>query len=178
MDNTIRIRRASRRLRCLLMAVLIAIPVISLLVWGFINQMPELMQKSILPPYARPPLPVLPRFLGFLVWLLPGGVAMYATANLVKLFRLYEIGQIFRPANVRCFRNLSRALIAWCLVNIASGELLSLALTAHHPPGQRMISVGFGSPDITALLVGLILSVIAWVMEEGRKMQEEQDLTV
>lgn len=45
MDNTIRIRRASRRLRRLLMVVLVAIPVISLLVRLFINQMPELMQK-------------------------------------------------------------------------------------------------------------------------------------
>ena len=41
-----------------------------------------------------------------------------------------------------------------------------------------MITVELGSPDLTALLLGAILAVIAWVMEEGRKLQEDQDFTV
>lgn len=49
---------------------------------------------------------------------------------------------------------------------------------AHPPPGQRYFSLEFGSADLTALLIGGVLAVIAWVMEEGRKLQEEQDLTI
>ena len=96
----------------------------------------------------------------------------------MRLFRLYEQGQIFRDSNVRCFRNLSRVLIWWFAAGIVQKSLLSIALTLHNPPGQRIITVELGSPDLTALLLGAILAVIAWVMEEGRKLQEDQDFTV
>jgi hypothetical protein len=91
---------------------------------------------------------------------------------------LYERGQIFRSANVRCFRNLSRALIAWCIAGIMSVPLTSLALTFHHPPGERMVTFGLGSNNLIALLIGGILAIISWVMEEGSSLQEEHDLTV
>lgn len=178
MNNALHIQRASRRLRRVFTAIMFAIPAISALIWIFINVLPDEMQKTILPHYARLPLPVSARAGGFVVSLIPASVAMYGTAILIQLFRLYEKGSIFRPENVSCFRRLSRALIWWCGVNIAAGPLMSLALTLHHPPGQRMIAVALGSPDITALLVGFVLAVIAWVMEEGRKLQEEQDYIV
>ncbi len=158
--------------------VLVLIPVVNASLWAFINVLPGTMQEAVLPAFARIPLPGMARMLGFIVALVPASVIMYATVVLIRLFRLYEAGQIFRPANVHCFRSLSRTLVAWCAANIISGSLMSIALTLHHPPGQRMISVGLGSPDITALLVGLVLGVIAWVMEEGCKLQEDQDLTV
>jgi hypothetical protein len=53
--------------------------------------------------------------------------------------------------------------------------LMSVAITVHNPLGRHMLSIGLESPDVTALLVGAILAVITWVMEEGRKLQEEQD---
>ena len=158
--------------------VLVLIPVVNASLWTFINDLPTAMQETILPVYVRIPLPASARVLGFIVALVPASVVMYGTVVLIRLFRLYETGQIFRPANVHCFRSLSRTLVAWCAANIVSGALMSMALTLHHPAGQRMISVGLGSPDITALLVGLVLGVIAWVMEEGSRLQEEQDYTV
>jgi hypothetical protein len=179
MENALHIRRASRRLRIGFTVILILIPIICALVWFFINDMSVDMQEAMkLPRYVRFPLPVWARVAGFVVSTLPAFVAMYGIAVLIRLFRLYEMGQIFRPANVRCFRSLSRVLAGWCAANIAAGPLMSLGLTLHHPPGQRMISIALGSPDITAILVGFVLAVIAWVMEEGCKLQEEQDFTV
>ena len=178
MDNALHIQRASRRLRRVLTVILALIPALSALTWIFINVMPDGMQEIVLPRYARLPLPVSARVWGFIVSILPVSVAMYGTAVLIRLFGFYEKGQIFRLDNVRCFRSLSRVLLVWCAVKIVTGPLMSLAITLHHPPGQRILWVGLGSPDITALLVGFILGVIAWVMEEGRKLQEEQDYTV
>ena len=63
-------------------------------------------------------------------------------------------------------------------MGIIHRSLLSVALTLHNPPGQRIFTLDIGSPDLTALLLGNILAVIAWVMEEGRKLQEDQDFTV
>jgi len=178
MGDSSHIRRASRRMEIAFKIVFILIPVINALVWLFINGISDEMQKNILPHYVRLPLPAQARLLGFIVSMLPAGITMYGTWAVVRLFRLYEKGQIFREANVHCFRDISRALIIWCVVRLISDPLMSIALTLHHPPGQRMLSLGLRSMDITALLVGFALAVIAWVMEEGRKLQEELDLTV
>lgn len=178
MTDSLRITRASRRLEIAFKIVFVLIPVVSALVWLFANELSDEMQKNILPHYARLPLPAQARAMGFFISMLPCGIAMYGTWALVRLFRLYERGQIFREANVRCFRDISRTLIIWSAVRFISSPLMSIALTLHHPKGQRLLVVGVHSVDITALLVGFVLGVIAWVMEEGRKLQEEQDLTI
>ncbi|MEN6438616.1 MAG: DUF2975 domain-containing protein [Syntrophobacter sp.] len=178
MGNSSNISRASRRLRLVFTAVFFLIPIINALVWIFVNEMPDEMQKNILPHYARLPLPAEARLLGFIIVMIPSGIAMYGNWVLIRLFRLYEMGQIFSDLNVRCFRDISRILMVWCAAVFLTSPLLSIALTLHHPPGQRLLVIGLRSMDITALLVGFVLAVIAWVMEEGRKLQEEQDLTI
>jgi hypothetical protein len=178
LHNRERIKRASRRLRLIVQVIIIFLPVFNALFWFFINDFPETMSRNMLPHYVRLPLPVLGCILGFAVSMLPVGVSMAGGQYLVRLFRLYEQGDIFKLANVLCFKRLSRVLIWWFVAGIVYRSLLSVVLTLHHPPGQRMIAVGLGSPDLTALLLGGILAVVAWVMEEGRKIQEEQELTV
>lgn len=177
-DNRERIRRASRRLRYLLLVVFYSMPVINALVWLSMNSFPEDIYSNMLPHYVIMPLPVYTRILGFLVVMIPTGVAMAGLHYLMNLFKLYEKGEIFQPANVLCFRNLSWVLIWWFLAGVIHRSLLTLAITLHNPPGQRRISLDLSSADLTALLIGGVLAVIAWVMEEGRKLQEDQDLIV
>ncbi len=178
MENKARIQRASRRLRYLLLAAICLMPVANGVIWLFIHHLPELLQDRLVPYFVRMPLPVSARLMGFAVTLMPTGVAMLGAYHLMRLFRLYEQGDIFRASNVRCFRNLARVLVGWFIVGVLHRSLLSMALTLHHPAGQRYITLELGSPDLTALFVGSVLAIIAWVMDEGRKLQEEQDYTV
>jgi hypothetical protein len=178
MPNLKRIQCASRRLRRLLLVILFLIPIINTLVWIFINKLPTELCERIIPVFVKMPLPLSARLMGFAVTLLPTAMGMIFTYFLMQLFRLYEEGQIFRAPNVRCFRNLARVLLVWFVIGIIHQTLLSVVLTLHHPPGQRMITVGLSSGDLTTLLTGVILAVIAWVMDEGRKLQEDQDFTV
>jgi hypothetical protein len=178
MQNQERIRCASHRLHRLLLTIACAMPVTNALVWIYINRFPEIIHRKMLPYFVTLPLPVSARFMGFLVTMMPTAVAICGAFYLMRLFRLYAQGNIFRPSNVECFKKLSRVLIWWFVVGIVHRSLLSVALTLHNPPGHRIFSLGIGSPDLTALLLGGILAVIAWVMEEGRKLQEDQDFTI
>ena len=178
MQNSERIQRASKRLGYLLLVIFWIMPVINALVWIFINRLPELMYRNMLPYFVSVPLPASARLMGFAVVMIPTAVVMSGVFYLMRLFKLYEQGQIFRLANVRCYRNLSRVLLWWFAAGIVHKSLLSVALTLHNPPGRRILTLELGSSDLTALLVGGILAIIAWVMEEGRKLQEEQDLTI
>jgi hypothetical protein len=178
MNNKERIQQASRRLRYLLTAVFWAMPVINAVAWIFMNRFPEMMTSKMLPYFVHLPLPVASRLMGFMVVMLPTGVAMAGAYHLMRLFELYERGEIFKPSNVHRYKKLSRVLLWWFVAGILCRSLLSVVLTLDRPPGQRMITFGLSSSDLTILLLGLILAVITWVMEEGRRLQEDQDLTI
>ncbi len=177
MENRDRIRSASKKFRFMLLFVLIAIPVLNAGIWIFFNYLPEAFVREMIPVSVGKLSPGT-CLAGFLVSMIPSGVAMIGIYVLIRLFRLYENAQIFTPENVRCFRNLGRILMIWAAAGILYDPMISLALTLANPPGQRMITVSLGSPDITALLVGGIISLMAWVMEEGRILQDEQNFTI
>lgn len=176
--NTDRIRRTSRLFIRVLLMFMVLVPLGDCILWIFMNDLLGPIQHELLPSYVRLPLPVKARFLGWVVSLLQLAVFLYATATLLRLFRLYEQGRIFDDENVRCFSLLSRSLICWCVMGVLVDPLQSIALTLHHPEGQRMLSLGLSSDDLSFLLVGGILAVISWVMEEARKIKEEQELTI
>ena len=177
-ENRERIQRASRRLRYLLLAAIWLMPVINAIFWLNINRMPDLVLKKAIPIAVTMPMPLSSIVLSFLVTMLPTGVSMVGAYYLQRLFLLYEQDQIFCLANVFCFKKLSKVLIWAFFANIVGRSLLSVAVSLPNPPGQRILTVELSSSDLTILLLGGILAVISWVMEEGRKLQEEQDLTV
>lgn len=177
-ENRGKIQRASRTLRYLLSATICLMPVMNAIFWLNMNHMPDLVLKKTIPFDVSMPMPMISLVLGFLVTMLPTGLTMVGAYYLQRLFHLYEQGQIFLLANVHCFKKLSRVLIWSFAVDIVSRSLLSVVLSLPNPKGQRIVTVDLSSSDLTILLLGCIIAVISWVMEEGRKLQEEQDLTV
>ncbi|SFK77878.1 Protein of unknown function [Methylophaga sulfidovorans] len=70
------------------------------------------------------------------------------------------------------------ALLAWVIVGIISDTLLSLTLTIQNPVGERLLTIGFGSNEMTTLITGSVILVISWVMKEAVEMKHEQEYTV
>jgi hypothetical protein len=44
--------------------------------------------------------------------------------------------------------------------------------------GACFFSISFGGINVGMLLAGTVIVLVAWIMDEGRKIQEEQELTV
>lgn len=90
-------------------------------------------------------------------------VGLFCAGGLVLFWwlDLVEAGKFFEGQSVRYFKWLGRLI----LVDWLAARLLDAL--AH----------GF-APDLEELVIGLFLLLIAWIMDEGRKMQEEQQLTV
>lgn len=96
--------------------------------------------------------------------------------QLIVLFRLYEKGIIFELQNAECFKKLSYLLIATPFVEFLMGVLLSLALS--YNDGNWNTSFSIDGSDITMMIIGFIVRVIAVVMEKAADLQEESELTV
>ena len=89
------------------------------------------------------------------------GLNLAAMATLYALFSLYGRGILFSARNVLYIRFQGYYLIFTFLVDYQTqGALHDMALSD------------------TPLFVGLLIIFVAWIMDEGRKIQEEQELTV
>ena len=114
----------------------------------------------------------------FLNSLLPLAAEVFAIVTIMRLLKLYREGIIFSAAHVLLFKRLGQALICYGITGILHTTGLGLVMTMNNPPGQRMLTLGMGSDDISLFVVAAVVLMLSWVMDEGRKQAEEQALTV
>jgi hypothetical protein len=113
--------------------------------------------------------------------------------NLARLFKLYERGKIFAAQTIRCIKTLGILWAAgWLLLTavhlLPKPVALTPAIAAYgvtpvsvvkHTYRFGFFTCDFGTGiDFGGLLTASVIVLIAWIMDEGRKIQEEQDLTV
>jgi hypothetical protein len=114
--------------------------------------------------------------------------------KLARLFSFYERGLIFTAGTICCIKTLGLlCVIGWTLMVLTHFLPQPLPFDQNNqktwPPGVTLTHVhtyrmgffnfDFGTGiDFGLLLAGVAIVLIAWIMDEGRKIQEEQELTV
>jgi hypothetical protein len=58
-----------------------------------------------------------------------------------------------------------------------TASFTTLILTMDNPPGRHMVSIGLDTPPHRDLN-GVVVILASWVMDEARKLKEEQDLVI
>jgi len=95
------------------------------------------------------------------LWIIKMCLLFFCTGVMLYLFRLYGRGILFSAKNVICIRFLGWwLLLDWAIDYQMQGFLRDMSLS------------------LTPVFVGLMTIFVAWIMDEGRKIQEEQALTV
>lgn len=181
-----KIQRTSLFFRVLFQIIFILLPLLTIITWIYAPEpISFLGSKIILSAFSHgypivQPLTVDTKLLGFLISLLPLIVNLFVLYFLIKLFRLYEQGEIFTMNNVRYIRNIGYALLIGQLINPVYQALISMAMTWNNPPhqGLRIISISLDGTNIGIILMSLLIILISWIMLEGYKLKEEQQFTV
>lgn len=180
MDNLSKIKKFSKNFHLLFSFLVMMIPLYYVSYWAFINYLPEtLINVNIHPtPLIPNKLPVQLQLIGFITSLLPLSALVCVVINIRKLFSFYKEGDIFSFKHVRLFKKTAKALLLWVILSVIYESAKSVIFSSGNPPGSRVLNVGFTSAEITTLVVGGIVFIIAWVMDEGRLLNEEKELTV
>jgi hypothetical protein len=178
MDNTKCITVVSRRLRLVCIGLIHCLPALCAVFWALFNRIYALVPMIPLPVRVNHDLSAFTRLLAFLCDLVPLSALIFGLMRLRKLFSLYEKGNIFTEENVNCYRSLGRTLMVWVGCDIVNRTLLGIVLTLDNPPGKRLLVLGMDGGDFTGIFVGATVLIISWVMDEARKMQEEQALII
>lgn len=116
--------------------------------------------------------------LGCLISAIPMMVKMVILFFLIKLFKLYEKGEIFSLNHVRYIRNIGYALLIGQLIEPFYQFALGIVLTIHNPPHHRFATITLDQTNIGILLTALLVILISWIMAEGCRLREEQQLTI
>jgi hypothetical protein len=180
-----KIKTASHRFRVFFQTIFYLAPVAVAFFWLNFNSIYSLvpnisvaMNEPALMPTLSNGLPLSIRCAAFIVSLLPTAIFMLGAYYLIQLFRLYEQGKLFTLQNAHYIRKLGITFFAWVIIGFPYEALLSFIVSLHNAPGKHLISVGIGSPDITAIITGSLVLLLSWIMQEGYKLQEEHAYTV
>jgi DUF2975 family protein len=106
-------------------------------------------------------MPVSILILGFI----RAGVFFVGAFVLNKLLGIFSNGGFFSAGSIACAKWLGCLVLAdWVVIKFLDAA------------AWRVVTLRFD--DLTRLGLGLLVIVIAWVMDEGRKIQEEHQLTI
>jgi len=178
MENRQRIQKISRRLRLFFHLCTYLLPIIPIIFWLWYNDLPQVMHESVFPWKTIDWLPLNSRLIALLGNLPATLIMVLALIGLQRLFALYEQGIYFRAENVSLFRLLGKLAFWSVLADVFNKTVLELARTINNPPGERVLAIGFSSDHLKLLVVAVIIMLIGMVIDEGRKINEEMQLTV
>ncbi|AZR82323.1 DUF2975 domain-containing protein [Thiomicrospira sp. S5] len=179
-QNLSRIQSFSRTFRLLTRFLMVAVPVYYVIYWVFINYLPQTLinVNTAAQPILDNTLSVPLQWLGFLAALPVILSLIYGLVNIDRLFRYYQQGIIFSYQQVRLFKHIAKALLLWVVTSMLYESAKSVVFTWQNPPGERLLTVGFGSAELMIMIVAAMTFFIAWVVEEGQNLSEEQKYTV
>ncbi len=123
-------------------------------------------------------LTVFKRLGGIVIAMIPLTPMILFLAALRRLFRLYALGVLFAVANVEAFRKMGWWMVLFAAAQFVTTPLASVWFSWDNPPGERALSIEISSGMVTAAVIGGVVVVIARVMDEARRLQDEQALTV
>lgn len=185
------LQKLSRRLKTTFQILTFAVPALICLQWLLIDwhpvkslvQLSMIMQPIITPEglvnFAEIQLNLTAKMVALFGNLLGSSPYILAYTLLHKLFNNYSQRKIFIPSNTQIYKKLGwLAFLNGILFIPITQTLMVLAATLSNPPGHRYITLGFGTPSLEAILCGLLIIVIALVMQEAQALQDENQLTV
>lgn len=177
-----RIRKISRFCQICFLIIFCLLPVSVTLFWIFINELHAaygyvvfLNASKKIELFTNWPITLNMKVVGLIGELIYVCVLMAIFYFLTKLFGLYSRGHIFTRENVRYIRLIGYAFIWKPILTLPTYWILSYAMYMNNPVSIKTTYSYFDSNDI---LIGLIIIIVSWVMDEGRKLQEEQSLII
>lgn len=177
------VTKVSRRFHCIFKIAFFASPVLGAVAWAFGGLDPDgFLTLDAAAEIASAGVAVNlgygERIAAFAVSMFETACRMYVYWMLAKLFGLYAEKSFFEEANVTCIKNVAKGLIAMQILSLPVQLATSFILTFGNPEGERMIYLGIDDVNVSMIVVAIMIFVIAEIMDEGRKLQEEARLTV
>lgn len=180
------ISRTSRNIRYLINAFLLAWPIYMTLYWFNVFNLTHIAVSlgfkthpgpfaSVVPGIPTVALTPMQLTLGYLVTMVSISISLFSLYYLARLFQYFELGEFFTKNTVFCLRRSGLFMFLSVLIDKLSDTVVLFINSIHVRPA---ITIGISNHDINSLFIASIVILAALILDEGRKMQEEQALTI
>ena len=112
----------------------------------------------------------------YLLW---ASTTIYVAIGLLGLYFLHRAfkkisaGELFNLSNSLNIRRFSILLFVQAVAKPAYLLFASVLLSLNHPEGEKMLTLSFGSQELTTLALAMILWVVSDVLVVGCRLQSE-----
>ncbi|GAA0623958.1 MULTISPECIES: DUF2975 domain-containing protein [Thalassospira] len=113
------------------------------------------------------------KYVTMAVMMIPSLVLAYGLYRLRKMFGAFAHNAIFQPEPIRHLKAFGIALLAQTLIKPLTGAATSVLATFHRPAGERVLSIGLSNAEASTLFLGGLIIVIAWVLGEAARIDDE-----
>lgn len=142
-------------------------------VWSSPANVAALVMPRLALPDAAVTLDAWTRTYGFAVSTAPLAVLLFALYQAYELFAGYRRGRMFTfDATVR-LRRIGMCMVALAVLRPLTHTALCLVLTAHAPPGRRMLSIALSLDDYMIAAFGGLVLAIGHVMVAAARMADD-----
>lgn len=114
----------------------------------------------------------------YLIELLDTICVILIFSKLSKLFSSYKEKKYFDVNTIKLIKTIAGLMLLAELIHPIYQVLITYALTFYNESGHHLISIGVGGSSFTSIITGIILYIAAYIMEEARRLQQLQELTV
>ncbi len=118
------------------------------------------------------------KILGLIISLIPFSIYSFVVILLIKLFSVFSRAEIFSQNNVTRIKKIGFLIFLGELINPLYQALMTAAMTWHNPAGQHFIKITLSGMNIGLILMSCLILLLAWIMSEANKINEENKLTV
>ena len=111
--------------------------------------------------------------LGLTLSTLHVGILVYALFVIAGIFRVFARGDWFAPHIGLCLKRFGMALLLFGATAPLLRVLLVGIFTMQNPPGQRLFSIGVSANDVVLVLVGTLIFMLGYMLQEAVRMADE-----
>jgi len=173
MERQQSIRRLAEVMAFLSLVAAIALPIIAVLIWVYIEELGALAVGNVGVAYDLINISVTARIAGVTVALIGAGLQVYGLLSLRKTFQEAAQSRWFSVVAVLNFRRFAWVSVIAVFYHIIQNAAYSAILTALGPSGKGQLAINVGTPDIKALFTALLFVFAAHIFAAGRMVEEE-----
>ena len=151
----------------------IALPVSAAVIWLFWHRLAGIALTDLRMSYDVTGLSAGARFIGFVLYFVGAALQAFGLLGVRQTFLEAAQGRAYSARAIDGFTRFAWVAVAMVLVGIAQETGLILILSISDPNKMGALSIQFGSKDVQALFMGLLLVFVARVFNEGKRAKDE-----
>jgi len=153
----------------------ITLPVATAIIWLFWNELAAYAAGNLQHVYDVRELGAGARFAGFALFLVGAAIQAYGLLGVRRTFLEAAAGRAYSARAINGFRRFAWVSLIMVFMGIVQRTGLIVILSISDPSNQGALSVQFGSNELKALFMGLLLVFVAHVFAEGKQAKDENE---